>query len=298
MDIQTEKLKGEIFVLSSGILWAFFPVLVALSYTGVSGLTSFAWSSLLAAIFFFGMVTYKNSWRDIRNTTFWNYILRITFFNAFLFYLLYYISLKYTSPGNVALLMQTEILSSFLFFHILKKDGISKEHQCGILFMLMGALLVLWRNFSNFNLGDILILLAVCTAPIGNYFQQEARKIASAESILFWRTLISIPFLFILAFLFGNGILFPINTKIILLLTVNGILILGVSKIFWIEGIHRISVTKAIALTAFTPLLTLLISWFMLNQQPALWQLISFIPLSVGMLLLTDNIKFSHHPQQ
>ena len=76
-------------------------------------------------------------------------------------------------------------------------------------------------------------------------------------------------------------------------LIVNGILLLGLAKIFWIEGIHRISVTKATALSSITPLLTLLFAWIILNQAPTVWQLTSLVPLLLGVLLLTDNIKLS-----
>ena len=47
----------------------------------------------------------------------------------------------------------------------------------------------------------------------------------------------------------------------LLFLVINGVLLLGVSKILWIEGIHRINVTKANALNSLGPLLTLLFAW-------------------------------------
>jgi drug/metabolite transporter (DMT)-like permease len=64
---------------------------------------------------------------------------------------------------------------------------------------------------------------------------------------------------------------------------------LGLSKLLWIEGIHRISVTKASALSSMSPLLTLLFAWLLLGNVPSIFQLVSFIPMFFGVLLLSQN---------
>ncbi|MDP3965774.1 MAG: EamA family transporter, partial [bacterium] len=58
-----------------------------------------------------------------------------------------------------------------------------------------------------------------------------------------------------------------------------------------IEAIHRISVTKSVALSSITPFLTLVIAWVVLGLTPNLWQVISLVPLTIGVLLLTGHLK-------
>ncbi len=77
-------------------------------------------------------------------------------------------------------------------------------------------------------------------------------------------------------------------------LLANGVLIFGVSKILWLEGISRISVTKALALGSLAPLFTLFIAWIVLKQAPTAWQIASLAPFFLGVLLLTNNLKFRH----
>lgn len=295
MSENSEKRKGEIFILLGGLIWAFFPIIIVLSYSHLEGLISLGWSTIFATIFFLLIILYRKSWQGMRSKVFWQYVAYVAFFNGILFYCLYYIGLKTTTAGNASLIGLIEILTSFVFFNMFKKEHISKEHKFGAVLMMMGALIVLFPNFSNFNSGDLFIFIAMFCGPIGNHFQQKARKIASVENILFTRYLISIPFIFLLAYLFNHQISFGFNVDSLFLLLVNGLLVFGISKIFWIEGIHRIPVTKAISISSVGPLLTLLLAWLILKQPPTIWQLTSFIPLFAGLLLLTDNYKFKNY---
>ena len=158
--------------------------------------------------------------------------------------------------------------------------------------MVAGALIVLVRDFSGINTGDLFILAATLCAPIGNLFQQKAREVASGETIMFLRSALSVPFIFLLAFVFNERTSFGDVGIALPFLLINGIVVLGFSRILWIEAIHRIPVTKAQALASIAPLFTLLFAWLLLHQVPNVWQLSAVVPLILGTLLLTDHIKF------
>lgn len=72
----------------------------------------------------------------------------------------------------------------------------------------------------------------------------------------------------------------------IIFLLINGLFLFGLGKVLWIEGIHRISVTKANALSAISPLLTLFFAFLFLGQHPTGWQLTAFVPMFFGVILL------------
>jgi len=291
MENLSEKTKGELFLFSSVIFWAILPVAIVLSYSQVSGFVSLFWSVVFAMLFFSILTFYKKSFHYLKNKIFWKYSFYIAFLNGFIFYAFFFLGLEKTSPGNVALIGSLEVLTSFLFFNVFKGEHISLEHKAGALLMLLGAFIILSKNFTTFNLGDFFILIAVCVGPLGNYFQQKVRKIASAETLLLGRNIISIPLVMVLIIIFNKSIFFTPDTRTILLLIFNGVLIFGVSRIFWIEAIHRISVTKAISLGSVSPLFTMFFAWILLNQAPTILQISSFIPLFIGILLLTDNLK-------
>ncbi len=157
--------------------------------------------------------------------------------------------------------------------------------------MFVGAGIVLYPNLREFHGGDLLIVLASAIAPLGNFFQQRARQHVGSEIILLIRSGISTIVIFLCAYFSGAGVvLFGIHSSL-LFLAVNGFILLGLSKLLWIEGIHRISVTKAIALSNVSPVLTLFFAWLILQESPTPWQLAAVVPIFLGIRLLRKNGK-------
>ena len=289
--MNTER-KGEWFVITQGILWAFFPIVTILSLKNISSILALAYATAFACLFFFFIFLYKKRFKELQSWTVWKYSLVIALCNGILFYVLYFYGLTKTTPGNASLIGLFETFTSFLLFTIIHKEIFKREYRIGSIFMIIGAVIILFKNFSGINTGDLFILLATCFAPMGNMYQKKLKKIASTETVLFIRTLISAPVLFLLAYFMGVTIYTGNIYQVLPFLILNGVIILGVSKILWVEAIHRISVTKAIALSAFTPFITLVMSWVILGQVPTIWQIISLPFLIIGMLMLTDNFTF------
>ena len=288
MKLNNEK-KGEIFILSESALWGLFPVITILSYRIVPPLIALGGSTLFAAIFFAFLLTIKNKWHELKEVTALKDILWGTFLLGVLYYLFSFFGLRYTSAGNAALVAMTEIFFSYLFFHVFRKDNLPTEHIFGAVLMIFGACIVLFPNIGKFHVGDILILVAAAIAPFGNFFQRRARKNVSSESIMFIRSIISALVIFILAFIFHNHFSFQGFSHAAPLFAINGVLLLGLAKELWIEGIHRISVVKANALNSIAPLLTLFYAWLFLQNIPTFWQLISFIPMFFGIIFLSKE---------
>jgi drug/metabolite transporter (DMT)-like permease len=291
MDDAAEKRKGDWFVLSGTVLWSFFPIVTVLSYAKLPALVSLGWTTVFAAIFFGAVVLYRKRWREFRNPLLWKYIFFITLFVGVLYYGLYFLGLQRTTPGNASIIALFEVCTTFVLFNIVRKETISFAHICGAACMVVGALIVLAPNFSGINIGDFLVLAATFCSPFGNIYQRKARAIASSETIMFLRSMLSVLVIFLLAY--ALRIHAPLSDVRVALpfLLVNGILLFGVSKLFWIEAIHRISVTKAVALQSLAPFLTLLFAWMLLRENPSAWQLVSLVPFMLGTLLLTDQLK-------
>ncbi len=287
----SETQKGELFIYASVFLWSFFPIITVLTFRNIPSFLSLAYGTLLSSLFFAFMMSYRRKWHELKNIQLWKNGILIALYIGVLFYGLYFTGLTMTTPGNAVIIGLFEVFSAFIFFNVLRGEHIPKGHIIGGALMVIGAGLILIKDFSEINIGDLFIFLAVCTTPIGNMYQQRARKIASSESVLFVRTIIAVPALFLLAYVFGAHASFTELKASFLLLAINGIFLLGLSKIFWIEAIHRISVTKGEALSTITPFLTLILAWIILKQTPTIWQLSSLPLLLIGSLLLTDQLK-------
>jgi drug/metabolite transporter (DMT)-like permease len=287
----TEARKGNIFIISEMILWSLFPILATLGFKGITPLVSLFWVNLIATLFFFCLMFVRGRWQELKDKLVWLYTLGIVIFVCVLFYGLYFYALGKTTPANAAIVALFEIVPSYIFFQIIKKEHFDSRHILGIILGIVGALIVLLPKAGTVHSGDFIILLAVFFPPIGNWYQQKIRKIASTETVLFLRHLLSIPFILILIYVFGMSISLKGTTGILGWLLLNGIVVFGISKIFWVEAIHRMSVTKALAISSLNPIFTVLFAWFLMNQTPTIFQLAALPFLIVSVWILT-NMSF------
>ncbi len=285
--LSTER-KGEASLFLGAIIWSFFPIITLLSYAGLEPITSLAWSTLISFILFTSLSVIRKSWVNIFKKEILLPILGVAAIHGILVYFLFFIGLQYTTAGNAAVVSTLEILFSYLFFHVFRKEHIDFSHRVGIILMSLSALVILSPNFESLQKGDLLILLAMAISPLGNLFQKRLRSKISTEQILFYRALIASFFLFGAAYLFGEKVVIP-TLDIWPILIISGILLFGLQKILWVEGIHRVGVTKAVSITSISPIFTLIFAYFILGDVPTTIQLIS-VPLAViGILFLTRN---------
>lgn len=275
------------------IIWSLFPVVSLLGLKGMSSLVSLFWVNLFSTLFFFSIMLFKNKWHELKNKNLWYYISGTVVFICIIFYGLYFYAIGKTVPTNASIVALFEIVPSYILFQIVKKEHLSRRHIFGLILAIVGALIVLLPNAEGFHSGDWFIILAVFFPPFGNWCQQQARKVASTETSLFLRHLLTIPFLYILIHFVGLSFKVTEMKSVIGWLLLNGILIFGFSKILWIEAIHRMSVTKALAINSLNPIFTMLFSWLLLSQSPTAMQFISLPFLILSIIILTDY-KFSN----
>ncbi|MFH1545780.1 MAG: DMT family transporter [Patescibacteria group bacterium] len=281
--------SGELFIFFESVFWGALPVVSVLASGFISPILVAAWSTLFAAIFFSGLLTIQKKWKEILIREAWRPIFFATVLIAVIYFVLFFLGLRHTSAGNAAIILQMEVWFSFIFFGlILRKEKYTPTALIGAALMFGGVLFVLFSGKFEFNRGDLLILLATVFPPAGNYFQQIARKKVSAATLLFIRSAIGAAFLFLIASFFEMNLLRNFSGALPFLV-INGCLLFGVSRIFWIEGIHRISVAKAISLNTFAPVFALIYAFFFLHEIPTVWQLMGLPLVIIGAILIVRN---------
>jgi drug/metabolite transporter (DMT)-like permease len=281
---------GEISIMSSAILWSLFPVITILSYNGLDPITSLAWATFFSMLFFLAIAIARSSWINIFRRDILLSLLAVALIQGIFFYILYFTGLTSTSAGNASIIATSEILFTFLFFNIWRKEYIDIKHIAGAIFMIISAITILSPNFIEFRPGDFFILGAMAIAPVGNMFQKRLRKNMNSEQLLFFRTLIATPALFIIAYAFGENVAIPTG-NIWWILLINGLILFGLTKILWIESIHRISVTKAISMGSVSPIFTLFFAFLILGDHPTTIQIVA-LPISIlGIYLLTRPMQ-------
>ncbi|MFH7320410.1 DMT family transporter [Desulfurivibrio sp. D14AmB] len=282
-----EQRKGETFLLAEEFLWGWFPIVTLLSYQFVDPLWAMAITIFVATLFFAGIMQVRGLWPELRRREAWTDLFWASFYILLLFVLLF-VGLSYTTAGNAALILFLQVLFAYLYFNLFKGEAMTPTHKAGVALVSIGAFLVLFPDEMGFNRGDLLVLLAAMVAPVGNRYQQRARRHVNATTLLFVRNLFSLPLLFPLAWLLAAA--HPDLEAIAAtwwLLLLNGLFLMGLSKIFWIEGLHRLAITKVSAMTALSPLFTMIFAYPVLGEIPGRWQLGGILPILLGGILIT-----------
>lgn len=282
------EIQGEIFMLFDNSLWALFPIFVILTVSNVPAIFAAALSTLFAAVFFAILITIRKQWGEIKVKKALKDILIMTALIGVLFYVLIFIGIEQTTAGNASIILLMEVFFTMVILGLWKKEKQTIKSVGGGILMMLGAFFVMFKGGFQLNQGDILILLATAIPPIGNYYSQRARKLVGSNMIMFVRSLVAGFVILGIAFIIEQPPSLIDIQDSLLNLFITGFVILGLSKIFWIEAIHRLSITKAISLSAYAPAFTLIFAYFILGDVPTLWQILGFFPMVIGVYLITE----------
>ncbi|MCP3852301.1 MAG: DMT family transporter [Gammaproteobacteria bacterium] len=285
-----EERSGELFMLAFAFSEGWFPILTIITLQFISPIFVYSFTLIFATLSFVSLLVIQNKTRELIYWPAYKDLLLVSLFMTATFACIY-IGLVYTSAGNMAVLIFLQVFFSFVYFNILGKESFSKTHLIGAILMVSGALIILFPEQFIFNIGDLLILIAAAIAPIANFYQKRARKKVSSETILAFRSLAALPVLLLMAFLIEP---LPSSSDLLSALpyiAASGVLLMGLSKIFWVESIHRISITKASAMAALIPVFTLLFAYLILNETPGYHQLTGIVPVLLGGYLITRRKK-------
>lgn len=270
------------------ILESLFPIISLFSIVLVGAIYSYAFVLVIATIILISLLIYKKQWLSLLNPKAQKDMLLTSLFITTLFLLLF-LSLRYTTAGNVAVLLFMQLLFSYLYFNLFGSEKMKTLHLFGAAFMGIGAVVMLIPDELKFNLGDTLALSAAAIAPIANLYQKRARQYVSTIAILTYRNIIAIPVIFTAAVVFEPTPMYDDFIKASPYLLANGILVYVLAKIFWVEALHRISITKMSAMLALIPLFTLIFAKLFLNEVPTVQQTIGIAPILIGGYLITKR---------
>lgn len=275
-------------LLSNG-LWAFFPVLTVLILSSIPPLLAGGISTLIAGLVLFIWAWVRGTLPQLRIRAAWPHVLGATLIIGVWYYGLNFFALQHTTAGNQSLLALAEVPISFLVFGVIfATDSVRPMRAVGAALALLGTVLVLLPGWSSFSwLGDGLVLLAASTVTFGNHFAKKALQYVDAEIVMMIRSLVAGTILLVAGLL-----LEPMPTLAqfhgsALFLFINGALFMALSKIAWLWGLSRIGITHATSFILLTAPLTLIIAYFILGDIPTWGQLIGFVPIAIGIYLLT-----------
>jgi drug/metabolite transporter (DMT)-like permease len=285
----TKEREGEFLMLGLAMIESWFPILSIVSMSYIGALHTYTYSLIIALLFFIAIMFKRDRFKELKNKEAYKDLLLTSFWITTLF-LLVFMGMQYTTAGNMAVIIFLQLLFSYLYFNVIGKEKMDSLHLIGAFIMGVGALIILVPDDLSFNKGDLLILAGAAIAPFANFYQKRARTYCSSETILGFRTVVGLPFIAVMAWYFEPATTYEAFMSALPYLLIIGIAVYVISKIMWIEALHRISITKVSAMMGLVPVMTLLFAYFYLHEVPELRQLMGILPVLVGGYMLTKPI--------
>jgi len=282
--------KGEAYVLGLSFIEAAFPLFAVFTVVNLGAMHAYFYSLLIATTLLTLWVLFRKKLSELKRSHAYKDLLLTSFFITTVFSLVF-IALNYTSPSHVMIILFLQVLFSYLFLGRQPNESLPFIHLLGVVLMSIGAVIILFPQDFQFNLGDLLVLLAAMLAPIANLYQKRARQYVSGETILLVRGLIALPVIYLLATLFENSPSWLMIQQQFVWLFLTGFLVFMVAKLLWIESLHLLPITKVNALFALSPLLTILLVYVFLGDTPSWIQLLGAVPIVLGSIFITRQIK-------
>jgi drug/metabolite transporter (DMT)-like permease len=286
----TEEREGELLMIGLSILESWFPILSIVAILHIGALHTYAFSLFVSLFFFLILMVKKNLFIELKNRDAYKDLLLTSFWITTLFALVF-IGMQFTTAGNMSVIIFTQLFFSYLYFNVFGKEKINFIHSVGAFIMGIGAIIILIPDDLTFNKGDLIIFVAAVIAPVANLYSKRARKHCSSENILGFRTIVALPVISLLAWIIEPEITQESLEKALPYVLLIGLVVFGISKILWMEALHRISITKISAMIAFVPPMTLFFAFLYLDEVPELRQMLGIIPVLIGGYLLTKPVK-------
>lgn len=274
---------GVTFALVSAAMWGLFPVIVNFGVKDIPPLTYAAISTLLAALGAFVYFLSQKKLSELKNTKSYFPLFMVTLCIVIIPYTLFFIGASKTSGINTSLLLLAEIIFTLIFTPFIgEKTTRSKILGAGGVFI--GALFILYNGSLAINLGDLLIIASTLTYPIGNFYAKKALNMVSPAAVLFIRFLFGGLFILMLALIFEPVIeMTNIINKYWLIILFNGLVLLGIGKVIWYEGLKRLDISKAISLAMTFPLFSLIALLIFFQESISLYQGIGAAIMMIGV---------------
>lgn len=287
-----DRRRGKTFLLITAVLHGLFPIFL---HAGVSIFPPafFAGSSLLVASAFpFLWLLARGENAFAMNARIFGQLLFVCCFNLILPTLFIAIGTQWTSGINTTLLLQAEMLFTFLIVNVLFREHLGKRRMIGASIVFLGTVVVLFHGNLHLNVGELLIVLGTMFYPFGNLISKKLVKAVPTMEILALRSSISGAALLLLSLFLGEDAASALDRSMTAaggLILLQGFFVLFVSKVLWYEGLRWISVGRSVFIVSSAPAFGVLFAVLLLHEMPTIQQLMGLSLTLLGVFFLTSH---------
>lgn len=284
------------------VCWAIVglsPIVGKLAVGVISPVLLVLLGTLLGVFYFTPWVTKNHQWGVLfSRQTRWKFLFIGTFGTALPF-TISLIALHYTTPGNAAILQQTELFYSLLIAAIFLREIPSKAQLLGSMLIVVGVLVILLKaQYTPRWTGDLLIIGSTWMLQAGSTVAKKLPKHLDYRLIGMARNLFALPALLIIL-----GVLLAlhepftlhVNWKMWSVLGYTGIFKYGLAMVVWYKAIRALDLSKVTAIYLSYPVLSLALSTLLGMDTPSLHQCLGLLVTCAGAYWVSLTVKKEGH---
>ena len=249
------------------ICWAIVglsPVMGKYSVGLISPVVLVFLGTLLGVLYFTPWITKHHKWGELLDRKTWGKFLFIGTFGTALPFTVFLIALHYTTPGNAAILQQSELIYSLLFAAIFLKEYPGRGQLGGSALIILGVLIILLKEqYTPRWTGDLIILGSTWMLQAGSTVAKKLPTHLDYRVIGMARNLFALPALLVILgvmYVLGEPFTFKSTATAWAVLGYTGILKYGLAMVVWYKAIRALDLGKVTAIYLSYPVLSLLLS--------------------------------------
>ncbi len=284
------------------ICWAivgFSPIAGKLAVGLISPVLLVFFGTLIGVLYFTPWITKNRKWGELLNRQTWGKFLFIGTFGTALPFTISLIALHYTTPGNAAILQQSELFYSLLIAAIFLREIPTQKQLAACALIVTGVLIILMKGkYTPRWTGDLLIVGSTWMLQAGSTVAKKLPKSLDYRVIGMARNLFALPALIIiLAVLFFLHEPFTLNPTFHMfgILGYTGIFKYGLAMVVWYKAIRALDLSKVTAIYLSYPVLSLLLSAVLGLEVPSVVQLFGLVITCAGAYWVSLSVKKDGH---
>ena len=255
--------------------------------------------TLIGVLYFTPWITQNHKWGELLAPQTRGKFLFIGTFGTALPFTIFLIALHYTTPGNAAILQQSELIYSLLFAAIFLNEFPSRAQLAGSALIVLGVMIILLKeHYTPRWTGDLLIIGSTWMLQAGSTVAKKLPKELDYRVIGMARNLFALPALLVILvtmFLLNEPFTLRPVFKMFAVLGYTGFLKYGLAMVVWYKAIRALDLGKVTAIYLSYPVLSLLLSSALGLEQPTTPQLIGLAITLLGAYWVSLTVKKEGH---
>ena len=255
--------------------------------------------TILGVLYFAPWIIKNRKWSELfAPQTRWKFLFIGTFGTALPF-TISLMALHYTTPGNAAILQQSELLYSLLFAALFLKEFPNRQQLAASALIVLGVLIILLKEqYTPHWTGDLLIVGSTWMLQAGSTLAKKLPPHLDYRVIGMARNLFALPALLVILAVMGSvGGNFTIkpNLQMFSVLGYTGFLKYGLAMVVWYKAIRALDLSKVTAIYLSYPVLSLAASALLGLDSITWYQTAGLLLTLAGGYWVSQTVKKEGH---